>query len=452
MAILGSNPLASCPRCKQRISVEIDQIFDVAVDKEVKQSLLSGNINIINCPLCSFHGMATTPVIYHDPEKELLLTYTPAELGIPIPEKEQLLGALTRTIVNRIPSDKRKAYLLQPKEMYSIESLITTILNKDGITNEMIEQQRSKMELIQTLISTPEEMLPDLIKERDEELDDHFFQLLSAIKQSQPSNQTNSNTSSLGKLEDQLLSHSTFGKRSQEYATALQKSANDLESLGSKLTRENFLDLILNAPDDTHITCLVTLARPAADYEFFILLTNQLENSPPEDQPKLEHVRSLILETVQKIDQASQQKTEATQAMLASIIEADNPKEIIEERIKDIDQSIMLLLQQQIENAQSTNKKDEETHLLQIQTLLIDTIHQHAPPQLRFINDLLALGTREEAIVMIKTRAIEFDKDILDIMKSVADQLHSDKQTELASKLIDYIPLVKEELETNIVE
>ena len=260
MAILGSNPLASCPRCKQRISVEIDQIFDVAVDKGVKQRLLSGNINTINCPLCSFHGMATTPVIYHDPEKELLLTYTPAELGIPIPEKEQLLGALTRTIVNRIPSDKRKAYLLQPKEMYSIESLITTILNKDGITNEMIEQQRSKMELIQTLISTPEEMLPDLIKERDEELDDHFFQLLSAIKQSQPSNQTNSNTSSLGKLEDQLLSHSTFGKRSQEYATALQQSANDLESLGSKLTRENFLDLILNAPDDTHITCLVTLA------------------------------------------------------------------------------------------------------------------------------------------------------------------------------------------------
>ena len=87
------------------------------------------------------------------------------------------------------------------------------------------------MVLIQTLISTPEEKLPDLIKERDEELDDHFFQLLSAIKQSQPSNQTNSNTSSLGKLEDQLLSHSTFGKRSQEYATALQKSANDLESL-----------------------------------------------------------------------------------------------------------------------------------------------------------------------------------------------------------------------------
>ncbi|MBH28380.1 MAG: hypothetical protein CL789_04000 [Chloroflexi bacterium] len=330
--------------------------------------------------------------------------------------------------------------------MFSIESMRTTILNEDGITNEMIEQQRSKMELIKTLISTPADMLPDLIKERDEELDDLFFQLLSAIKQSQPSDQPDSQTDILEQLEQQLLSHSTFGKRSQEYATALQKSAADLESIESKLTRENFLDLILSAPDDTHITCLVTLARPAADYEFFILLTDRLENSTPEDQAKLKHIRSLILETIQKIDQASQQKAEAAQSILASIIKSDNPKAKIEEHVKDIDQSIMLLLQQHIENAQSAGNKDEETNLLQIQAWLFEVLHQHAPPQLRFINELLALNTREEVIEMAKARSNEFDKDILEIMKTVADQLQSDQQTELAAKLLDYIPIVKDEL------
>ena len=448
MTILGSQSLVNCPRCKQRISAKLEQILDVAADKDIKQRLLAGSINIIDCPLCSFHGMAATPFIYHDPEKELLLTYTPAELNIPLPEKEKLFGALTRTIVSGIPSDKRKAYLLQPKEMFSIEGLKTTILNSDGITNEMIEQQRSRMDLLQTLISTPQEMLPDLIKERDEELDDLFFQLLSALKQSQPSTQTDSQTSILAKLEDELLSHSTFGKRSQEYAAALQNAARELESIGSKLTREYFLDLILKAPDDIHITCLITLARPAADYEFFILLTNQLENSPPEDQPKLEHIRSLILETVQKIDQAAQQKTESAQAVLASIIDSNNPKETIEEHISNIDQSIMVLLQQLIENAQSDNNKDEETHLLQVQTWLIEALHQHAPPPLRFINELLSLNTQEEATAMIKTQAKELDKDILDIMQSVVDQLQSDQQTELAAKLQDYIPLVKIELET----
>ena len=139
MTILGSQSLINCPNCKQRIPVQLEQLLDVAVDKDVKQRLLSGNINIIDCPNCSFHGMAATPVIYHDPEKELLLTYTPAELNIPLLEKEKLFGTLTRTIVSSIPSDKRKAYLLQPKEMFSMESLKTTILNSDGITNEMIE-------------------------------------------------------------------------------------------------------------------------------------------------------------------------------------------------------------------------------------------------------------------------------------------------------------------------
>jgi len=448
MTIIGSNLLVTCPRCKQRVSAQIEQILDVAVDKEVKQRFLSGNINIIDCPLCSFHGMATTTIVYHDPEKELLLTYTPAELSLPLPEKEQLLGALTRAIVNRIPSEQRKAYLLQPKEMFSIEGLTTTILNSDGITSEMIEQQRSKMSLIQTLISTSEEMLPDLIKERDEELDDLFFHLLSALRQSQHSQQPASPIPNLDKLEMQLLSHSTFGKRSQEYATALQNSARDLEAIGPKLTREKFLNLILEAPDDIHITCLVTLARPAADYEFFILLTNQLERSSPEEKRKLEHVRSLILETVQKIDQAAQEKAKAAQSILESIIATPNPRDLIEERIKDIDQSVLLLLQQLIENAVTTKNKEEETHLIQIQTSIIEALHQHAPPPMRFINELLALSTREEAETMIKNQAKELDDDILTTMQSVVDQLQSDKQTELAAKLLDYIPLVRKEIET----
>ena len=93
------------------------------------------------------------------------------------------------------------------------------------------------------------------------------------------------------------------------------------------------------------------------------------------------------------------------------------------------------------------NNKDEENRLLQVQTWLIEALHLHAPPPLRFINELLSLNTQEEAIEMIKTQANELDKDILDIMQSVVDQLQSDQQAELAAKLQDYIPLVRIELE-----
>ena len=87
----------------------------------------------------------------------------------------------------------------------------------------------------------------------------------------------------------------------------------------------------------------------------------------------------------------------------------------------------MILVQQQIENAQSGNNKDEETQLLQVQTWLIEALQQHAPPPLRFINKLLSLNTQEEALEMIKTQANELDKDILDIMQSVVQQLESDQ-------------------------
>ena len=444
--MIGSNSQITCPRCKQRISAELEQILDVAVDNQIKQRLLSGNINIIDCPLCSFHGMATIPIVYHDPEKELLLTYTPPGLNLPLPEKEQMLGALTRAIVNRIPSDQRKAYLLQPKEMFSIEGLTTTILNSDGITNEMIDEQRSKMELLQTLISTPEEMLPNLIKERDEELDDHFFHLLSTLRQSYNSQQPDPQAPNLDKLEETLFSHSSFGKRSQEYASALQTSASKLEDLGTKLTRETFLTLILEAPDDIHITSLITLARPAADYEFFILLTNKLENSTQEDQAKLEHIRSLVLETVQKIDQVSQERAKAAQSILESLIQANNPKELIEDFIKDIDQSVLALLQQLINNAHTDKNTEEEKNLIQLQTSIMEALHQHAPPSIRFINDLLSLRTREEAEIMIKSQVNELDDDIQTTMQNVVDQLESDTQTELAAKLRDYIQLVQKEI------
>ena len=69
----------NCPNCRQPVTADIDQLFDVNIDPAAKQRLLSGAFNIIQCPHCGFQGQAATPIVYHDPEKELLLTYVPPE-------------------------------------------------------------------------------------------------------------------------------------------------------------------------------------------------------------------------------------------------------------------------------------------------------------------------------------------------------------------------------------
>jgi hypothetical protein len=63
---------------------DLNQLFDTTADPDAKQRLLSGQFNIAHCQSCGYEGSIATPLIYHDAEKELLLTYFPPELGLPV--------------------------------------------------------------------------------------------------------------------------------------------------------------------------------------------------------------------------------------------------------------------------------------------------------------------------------------------------------------------------------
>ena len=49
-------------------------------------------------------------------------------------------------VTNRLPAEKRKAYLFKPVANLTYESMIETILGKDGITPEMIKAQQERLE------------------------------------------------------------------------------------------------------------------------------------------------------------------------------------------------------------------------------------------------------------------------------------------------------------------
>jgi hypothetical protein len=70
----------ACPQCRQMIAANVEQLFDVTHDPQAKQRLLGGVSNTARCPHCGYQGRLATPVVYHDGEKELLLTYFPFEL------------------------------------------------------------------------------------------------------------------------------------------------------------------------------------------------------------------------------------------------------------------------------------------------------------------------------------------------------------------------------------
>ena len=126
----------SCPRCRQQIPAQVEQLFDVTADPASKQRLLGHVSNYAHCPICGFEGPLSTPIVYHDNEKELLLTYFPSELGLPVNDQERLVGPLITRVMNNLPAEKRKGYLLRPASFLTFQSMIEKILEKDGVSKE----------------------------------------------------------------------------------------------------------------------------------------------------------------------------------------------------------------------------------------------------------------------------------------------------------------------------
>ena len=85
--------------------------------------------------------------------------------------------------MDNLPQEKRKAYLLQPKSMLTYQTLIETILEADGITKEMIEDQQKRLKLLERLLRTPKADRIAVIEQEKDLLDMHFFTLLSRIVQ-----------------------------------------------------------------------------------------------------------------------------------------------------------------------------------------------------------------------------------------------------------------------------
>src|SRR4030042_3880682 len=131
----------TCPNCRQPVVVAVQQLFDVGVNPADKQIFLSSAVNNIECPNCGFRGALGTPVVYHDPDKELLLTFVPPEMKLQLDEQERVIGRMFKQVMDKLAPERRKAYLLSPQSFLTFQSLVERILEADGITKEMIQAQ-----------------------------------------------------------------------------------------------------------------------------------------------------------------------------------------------------------------------------------------------------------------------------------------------------------------------
>jgi hypothetical protein len=377
----------ACPRCRQMISANVEQLFDMTQDPQAKQRLLGGASNMARCPHCGYQGRLATPVVYHDADKELLLTYFPAELGMPINEQEKLIGSMITQITNRLPLEKRKAYLLKPMANLTYESMIQTILGKDGITPEMIKDQQDRVMLVERLLqASAADVRSEIIKQNLKLFDEQFFALFSRLAQSAAASGQEPVARGMVDLQKQLLEETEFGRGLKESVGELEAATKILQEAGQGLTREKLLDIVLESPTDARLRAYVSLARGGMDYQFFQLLTEKIDKASGEEKAKLEGKREKLLDFTNEIDKQLEARYKQAQEFVESLLAQDDVVSAVRDNLDGFTQDAVDIVNQMVRQA---SEKNDYTRMGKLQKMVEVLREVSTPPEVAFIEQLL---------------------------------------------------------------
>jgi len=377
----------ACPRCRQMIAANIEQLFDVTQDPQAKQRLLSGASNMARCPHCGYQGRLATPVVYHDNEKELLLTFFPPELGMPLNEQEKMIGPMIKQITDKLPPERRKGYLLKPMPNFTYESMIQTILGKDGITPEMLKAQQDRVMLVEKLIQTSSaDVRSELIKQNDGMFDEQFFALFSRLAQSAMASGQEPIAKQLVDLQKQLLEETEFGRGLKESVGEMEAAQKSLQEAGQGLTREKLLELVIASPSDARVRAYVSMARGGMDYQFFQLLTEKIEKASADEKVKLEALREKLLGFTSEVDKQMEARYKQAQEFVESLLAQEDVVKAVQQNLDGFTQDAVDIVNQMLKQA---SEKNDYTRMGKLQKMVEVLREVSTPPEVAFVEQLL---------------------------------------------------------------
>ena len=377
----------ACPRCRQMITANIEQLFDVTQDPQAKHRLLGGVSNMARCPHCGYQGRLATPIVYHDNEKELLLTFFPPELNMQLNEQERLIGPMIKQVTDRLPPEKRKGYLLKPIPNLTYESMIQTILSKDGITPEMLKEQQDRVQVIERLLqASSKDVRSEIIKQNLNLFDEQFFALFSRLAQSAAGSGQEPVARAMVDLQNQLLEETEFGRNLKESVGELEAATKTLQEVGQGLTREKLLDIVIQSPGDARLRAYATIARGGMDYQFFQLLSESIDRASGDEKVRLESLREKLLEYTNEIDKQMEARYKQAQDFVESLLGQEDIEQAVRDNLNSFSQDAVDVVNQMLRQA---SEKNDYTRMGKLQKVVEILREVSTPPEVAFIEQLL---------------------------------------------------------------
>lgn len=430
----------SCPSCGQPMVAEIFQVVDGNKDQQIKEILLAGGLNLAQCQVCGFQGQLPVPLVYHDKEKELLLTFSPPDTKKTMEEKEAALAPLLKQVIDNLEPKDRKGYLFQPQAMLTMNNLVKNVLLADGITEEMIQDQQEKMKLLDALFNQNEEQIKKTILENNAIIDREFFAIFAEIAQRIIASKDEKSIEKIKTVQEILMSETEIGKEIMAETREIQAATESLEALGQNITRGSLLELVINAPNLERVKALAGLVRPAMDYEFFQKFTEKIEAAAVDDRKGMVEKRNLILKVTQEIDEQLRQRISSAVETINQIIENESVEEGLMKNIGLVDQFFVQALSDEINLAEEKKNEERKDKLVELFQIIQEL---STPPELKKIEELIAIS---EDSKKLESALNELDPELTDNIISNLTSIISNYEEQAAQGEAENLDQLKDTL------
>lgn len=430
----------TCPRCRNRFAADIYQVIDVGQQPELKQMLLSGYLNVAVCPSCQTPTQVATPLLYHDAAHELFMVYVPMEMNLNQPDRERLIGQMVRQAVDNTPAEQRRGYMLQPQTIINMQTFMEKVLETEGVTPEMIARQRRQVELLQTMATAAKDVVDILIKEREEEIDETFFGILkSSVTAAEQANQEDQ-ALRLINLQARLMRETAAGRRLEQQQKAIHAFRQEVKKSGGQLTPQLLLQhVIANLGDETVTAALFSMGQQAVDYEFFTLLTEEMEARTKAGDTamagQLAELRQELLDMQESMRQQSQQMLQQATETLQAILSAEDQQAAVRANMDKVDDAFMYVLSATIARAEQEGQSAQAADLKKVQSLIMQEVEQQAPPEVQLINRLVRADSEEERNRLLQENRELVTPAFVEMLDMITAEVTAGGENEFADRL-----------------
>lgn len=421
----------NCQNCGTPFVAPVWSFIDVGAQPELKNALLSGQLNVAVCPNCGAGGMLATPLMYHDPAKKLLLTLLPQELNLKPEDQERFVGELSRAIMDSLPADAPRGYVLTPRRFISMTSLIEAVLEADGIPPEVFKAQRARVELLSRLaeameadraadqLETPQSKLAQIVAQNTDGLNYDFFLTLASYIDAATQQGRADSATMLTELRDRLLELSDF----DAVQAGLQEP--DIDSVIAAL----------QAADVETLENTIADYRPSIDDDLFDRWEQHIDDMDATEAGAARDRLQLVRTTVERMDAEAQALFEGAANLLRSVLQADDPQAVLRERAAEINEAFLIVIDANMAAAARGGQQDVAQQLMQVRDWTLAVLQERMTPQERLINQLLTAESAGDATKLLRKNVGVVDQAFITQVNEMAAEMDQQGRKEFVDRL-----------------